>query len=137
VKVARWVLKGERRSNPPNLPDLNRQLKPAYNVQVAVENHFVIHGYVSSDRTDYASLIPLLEKHNKHLGYFPNEVTADSGYCSEKNLLYLSEKNISSYIKLQTHEKMKTKAYKNDIGKYYNIKKHMIFISAMMEENLL
>jgi len=105
----------------------NGQLKPAYNVQVAVENYFVIHGYVSSDRTDYAPLIPVLEKHNKNLGYFPDEVTADSGYSSEKNLLYLSERNIESYIKLQTHEKMKTRAYKNDIGKYYNMKKEHDF----------
>jgi len=102
---------------------MNGQLKPAYNVQVAVENYFVIHGYVSSDRTDYAPLIPVLKKHEKNLGYFPSEVTADSGYCSEKNLLYLSEKNIRSYIKLQTHEKMKTRAYKDDIGKYYNMEK--------------
>ena len=50
------------------------------------------------------------------------EVTADSGYCSEKNLLYLKEQNIFSYIKLQDHEKRKTRAYQEDIGKYYNVK---------------
>ena len=32
---------------------LNGQLKPAYNVQIAVENYFIVHGYVSNDRTDY------------------------------------------------------------------------------------
>ncbi len=53
------------------------------------------------------------------------EVTADSGYCSEKNLLYLKEQNISSYIKLQDHEKRKTRAYLEDIGKYYNMKTQM------------
>ena len=31
---------------------LNGTLKPAYNVQIAVENYFIIHGYVSNDRTD-------------------------------------------------------------------------------------
>ena len=41
---------------------LNGQLKPAYNVQIAVENYFLIHGYVSNDRTDYNTLIPVLEK---------------------------------------------------------------------------
>jgi hypothetical protein len=102
---------------------MNGQLKPAYNVQVAVENYFVIHVYVSSDRTDYAPLIPVLKKHKENLGFFPNEVTADSGYCSEQNLLYLLEENIKSYIKLQTHEKRKSRAYKGDIGKYYNMKK--------------
>ncbi len=99
----------------------NGQLKPAYNLQIAVENYFVIHIHVSADRTDYNTLIPVLKKHNDHLEMYPKEVTADSGYCSEKNLLFLKEENICSYIKLQTHEKMKTKAYKNDIGKYYNM----------------
>ncbi len=40
---------------------LNGQLKPAYNVQAAVENYFIIHGYVSNNRTDYNTLIPVLE----------------------------------------------------------------------------
>ena len=100
---------------------LNGQLKPAYNVQTAVENYFIIHGYVSSDRTDYNTLIPVLEKHKKAFGGILEEVTADSGYCSEKNLLYLKRNGISSYIKLQDHEKRKTKAYTQDIGKHYNM----------------
>ena len=100
---------------------LNGQLKPAYNVQIAVENYFIVNSYVSNDRTDYNTLIPVLEKHQKAFGKVLEEVTADSGYCSEKNLLYLKENGISSYIKLQEHEKRKTKAYKEDIGKYYNM----------------
>ena len=104
----------------------NGQLKPAYNVQVAVENYFIIHNYISNDRTDYNTLIPVFEKHKAAFGTFPEETTADSGYCSEKNLLYLKENGITSYIKLQDHEQRKTRAYKNDIGKHYNMKT-MIF----------
>ncbi len=100
----------------------NGQLKPAYNVQVAVENYFIIHGYVSNDRTDYNTLIPVLEKHRKAFGDILEEVTADSGYCSEKNLLYLKGNGVASYIKLPDHEQRKTRAYKEDIGKYYNMK---------------
>ena len=48
-------------------------------------------------------------------------MTADSGYCGEKNLLYLKENEIRSYTKLQDHEKRKTRAYKEGIGKYYNM----------------
>ncbi|MFR7847848.1 MAG: hypothetical protein ACLU8S_09930 [Coprococcus phoceensis] len=44
------------------------------------------------------------------------------GYCSEKNLLYLKKHKISSYIKMQDHEKRKTRAYTEEIGKYYNMK---------------
>ena len=101
---------------------LNGQLKPAYNVQIAVENYFIVYGYVSNDRTDYNTLISVLEKHQKAFDSVLEEVTADSGYCSEKNLLYLKEKGIESYIKLQDHEKRKTRAYAEDISKYYNMK---------------
>lgn len=100
---------------------LNGQLKPAYNVQIAVENYFIIHSYISNDRTDYSTLIPVIRKHIDRFGEVLKEVTADSGYCSEQNLLFLKEHGIESYIKLQDHEKRKTRAYKEDIGKYYNM----------------
>ncbi len=89
--------------------------------QIAVENYFIVHSYISNDRTDYNTLIPVLEKHRGAFGDSLEAVTADSGYCSEKNLLYLKENGIQSYIKLQDHEKRKTRAYKEDIGKYYNM----------------
>ena len=89
----------------------NGQLKPAYNVQIAVENYFIIHGYVSNDRTDYNTLVPVIQKHLRAFGDVLKEVTADSGYCSEKNLRYLKEQKIESYIKLQDHEQRKTRAY--------------------------
>ena len=99
----------------------NGQLKAAYNVQIAVENYFIVHAYVSNDRTDYNTLIPVVQKHIHAFGEVLKETTADSGYCSEKNLLFLKEHNIESYIKLQDHEQRKTRAYKEDIGKYYNM----------------
>ncbi len=52
-------------------------------------------------------------------------MTADSGYCSEKNLLFLKEYGIESYIKLQDYEKRKTRAYREDIGRYYNMGYHV------------
>ena len=71
----------------------------------------------------FAALIPVLEKHKKSFGFYPESTTADSGYCSEKNLLFLKEHDVTAYIKLQTHEKRKTRAYGEDIGKYYNMKR--------------
>lgn len=102
---------------------LNGQLKPAYNVQIAVENYFIIHTSVSSDRTDYDTLIPIIEKHHKNTGVKLSEITADSGYSSEKNLKYLKDNKIDSYIKLQEHEKKKTKKYYQQKGKHYNMEK--------------
>ena len=82
----------------------NNKIIEIYNVQIAVENYFIIHGYVSNDRTDYNTLIPVLQKHFTAFDEKLREVTADSGYCSEKNLLFLKEHNIDSYIKLQDHD---------------------------------
>lgn len=48
-------------------------------------------------------------------------LSRDTMYCSEQNLRYLDLEAIDSYIKLQTHEKMKTRAYKKEIGKHYNM----------------
>lgn len=106
---------------------MNGQLKPAYNLQFAVENYFIVHTSISNDRTDYNTLIPIIEKHKKNLKEFTlEEMVADSGYSSEKNLLYLKENTIESYIKLQEHELKKTRKYKNNIGKYYNMKSKVI-----------
>ncbi len=62
----------------------NGQLKAAYNVQIAIENYFIVHTYVSNERTDYNTLIPVLEKHKDAFGEVLEDVTADSGYCSER-----------------------------------------------------
>lgn len=65
---------------------MNGQLKPGYNVQIAVENYFIIHTYISNDRTDYNTLIPVLKKHKSAFLEYLLEITADSGYSSEKKL---------------------------------------------------
>lgn len=36
--------------------------------------------------------------------------------------MYLKSNNIAGYIKLQDHEQRKTRAYREDFGKYYNMK---------------
>ena len=49
---------------------LNGQLKAAYNIQIAVENYFIVQAYVSNDRTDYNMLIRPGETQRFILGYF-------------------------------------------------------------------
>ena len=51
-------------------------------LQIAVDNYFIVQTYVSNDRTDYDTLIPVLEKHKNAFGEILEEVTADSGYCN-------------------------------------------------------
>lgn len=105
---------------------LNGQLKPAYNLQYSIENYFIIDVYVSNDRTDYNTLIPVLKKHDLMTKISLTSVTADSGYCSEVNLAYCKDNKIKPFIKLQTHETQKTRKYKNNIGKHFNMKRTIV-----------
>lgn len=49
----------------------------------------------------YNTLIPVVDKHIKAFGEVLEEVNGRQWYCSEKNLLYLKQNKITSYIKLQ------------------------------------
>ena len=46
---------------------LNGQLKAAYNIQIAVENYFIVQADVSNDRTDYNTLSRSWRNIKKHL----------------------------------------------------------------------
>lgn len=91
---------------------LNGQLKPAYNVQIAVENYFIVHSYVSSDRTDYNTLIPVLEKHRKAFGEELEAVTADSRLLQRKESFLSEGERGQKLYQAQDHEKRRTRAYK-------------------------
>ena len=69
-----------------------------------------------------------LTKHKK----ISNNTVIEIDNCSplellklQKNLLYLKENDIASFIKQQDHEQRKTRAYKEDIGKHYNMTYHV------------
>jgi transposase len=99
----------------------NSQLKPAYNVQIAVESEYVTGVGVFQNRNDIATLIPMLNEMKEKLGRKYTNIIADSGYESEENYLYLESKNQIPYIKPQTYEKWKKKSFKNDISKRENM----------------
>ena len=89
--------KGKRK---PEIQQLYEELESCGERLMGYKECFEIMGkdrnsYVSNDRTDYNTLIPVLEKHKNAFGDILEEVTADSGYCSEKNLLYLKNNKIS------------------------------------------
>lgn len=105
---------------------MNGQLKPAYNLQLGIENYIITDISISNDRTDYNTLIPLISKHDLMSEVALKEVTADSGYCSEKNLDFIIKNGITPYIKLQEHELKKTRKYHKNIGKYYNMEEIVV-----------
>ncbi|VDG73264.1 transposase [Clostridium carnis] len=100
----------------------NGQLKPAYNVQIAVESEYVTGVGIFDDRNDIATLIPMLNNMKEKLGHKYLNVIADSGYESEENYLYLEANEQIPYIKPQTYEKWKKRNFKNDISKRENMR---------------
>ena len=100
----------------------NSQLKPGYNIQIGVESEYIVGVGVYADRTDYGTLIPMLESMEQGIGVRYQKVIADSGYESEANYCWLESKEISPYIKPQTYEQWKKRSFKKDISKRENMK---------------
>lgn len=100
----------------------NAQLKPGYNVQIGVDSEYIVATDIFQDRNDVWTLIPFLKTMEEKLGFRYPSVTADSGYESEEGYTYLREKGQKPYIKPQTYEKWKKRAFKQDIGKRENMK---------------
>ena len=99
----------------------NAQLKPAYNVQIGVESEYITGVGIFQDRSDQATLIPLLKEMEYRLKARYKNVTADSGYESEENYLYLEKQDQTYYIKPQTYEQWKKRSFKRDISKRENM----------------
>jgi len=93
----------------------NSQLKPGYNVQLAVEGEYIVGVDISSERSDQLALIPLIKQIERNLGIRYEDVTADAGYESEENYTYFEEKKQTCYIKPQNYERSKTRKFKNDM----------------------
>ena len=83
----------------------NTQLKPGYNVQIAVDSEYIVAADIFQDRNDVWTLVPFLNRMEENLGFRYPSVTADSGYESEEAYTYLREQKQTPYIKPQTYEK--------------------------------
>ena len=99
----------------------NGQLKPAYNVQIAVNSEYITGIDVFSNRTDVGTLIPFLHKLEMAHKQRYEEVSADAGYESEDNYLYLEANGQLSFIKPSNYEAQKTKKYRSQIGRIENM----------------
>ena len=94
----------------------NAQLKPGYNVQLGVEGEYIVGVDVSSERSDQQTIIPLIERMERHLGRRYGDVTLDAGYESEENYTWFEQRGQTCYIKPQNYERSKTRKFKNDMN---------------------
>ena len=99
----------------------NSQLKPGYNMQIGVEGEYIVGLDISNERSDQLTFIPFLEKLSGNLSQKFDSVTADAGYESEENYMYLEYTKQNTFIKPQTYESMKKRSFKNNISKRENM----------------
>ena len=71
-----------------------------YNTQVAVEPtlQLIVGQTVTQAANDKQQMVPLIEALQEQSGQKPEEILADSGYCSEENLKYLAKRRMEGFI---------------------------------------
>ena len=94
----------------------NSQLKPAYNLQVAVESEYIVGVDLSSHRNDMGALIPFLDNLEASYGRRYQNLICDAGYESEKNYSYLDRKAIKPFIKPSNYEYSKTRKFQREMA---------------------
>ena len=102
-------------------PMKNGQLKPAYNLQIATCNQFVLGYDVFQNPTDTKTLKPLLEK-MKIAQKSPHYLVADAGYGSESNYRYIEDElpQHTALIPYGTMFKEQSKKWQTDDRKVMN-----------------
>ena len=99
----------------------NGQLKAAYNLQHGVDSEYITWLTIGPQPTDTTTLIPFLKDAEEHLNFKYKNITADAGYGSEENYMFLEANGQVSYIKPANYEISKSRKYRKDIGRIENM----------------
>src|SRR5215467_5318425 len=83
------------------------QFLQGYNAQAAVDSHrqVIVAQTLTNTGNDMHQMVPLLKQIRENLKRQTKEVSADSGYCSERNLKALSRHHIRGYVATRLHRK--------------------------------
>ena len=102
-------------------PMKNGQTKPAYNLQIATNNQFVLGYYIAQNPTDTRTLIPFLNILNNQKMLSQN-IIADAGYGSETNYRFIEDHfpNCNAFIPYSTMLKEESHKWKVDDRKVMN-----------------
>lgn len=95
----------------------NGQLKPAYNVQIAVNSEYITGLEVFSDRSDVRTLRPMLDTLSRWHQARYKEVVADAGYESLENYLYLERSDQMCFIRPTNYDQKKTSKFRKQVGR--------------------
>ena len=105
----------------------NGQLKPGYNIQIAVDSEYIVNTGTFSNRADTLTLIPFLKDTNEKVHKY-KEIVADAGYESEENYVFLNKEGQISFIKPLNYEQLKKKQSKYHHSNFQYIVEKDIFI---------
>lgn len=100
----------------------NGQLKPSYNMQVAVNSEYITGTELFPNRTDVKTLQPFLKRMEQHHHARYEEVTADAGYESLENYLYLESTGQMCFIKPTNYDTKDSKKFKAQSGRIENMR---------------
>ena len=100
----------------------NGQLKPAYNVQMGVDSEYVIHVGLYPFANDMNTLKPFLTTLEERFDRKYKAIIADAGYENEENYWFLKKNEYTSFIKPATHEQLKSRSFKKQMGRRENMK---------------
>jgi len=90
-----------------NFTDPDSRIQPArrgviagYNAQIAVDgaHQIIVSQRVQTSPVDARCLKPLLTASRATLGANPREVSADTGFCTDKNLAHLARRRINAFV---------------------------------------
>ena len=102
----------------------NGQLLPAYNMQAAVCDEYIVAVDVKKYASDMDCFVPLMEKFNHLYGHYPKYPVADAGYGSFNNYLFCEEHGMEKFMKFTMFEKeTKSRKYKEDPYRSVNFKR--------------
>jgi len=99
----------------------NGQLKPGYNVQIAVNSEYITGLEVFSERSDVKTLKPFMRRLERFHQKRYKEVVADAGYESLENYLYLENSGQICFIKPANYDQKKKGKFKKQIGRIENM----------------
>lgn len=99
----------------------NGQLKPGYNVQIAVNSKYITGIEAFSDRTDVKTLRPMLNTLSQQHQARYEEIVADAGYKSRYTYLYLDSFGQTCLIKPTNYDQKKRRKFKKQTGRVENM----------------
>lgn len=78
----------------------------AYNAQAAVESttQLIVAQAVTQEANDKQQVAPMVKTIEQQAGQKPDQLLADSGYCSDQNLEHLEKEKIDAYVATERHK---------------------------------